>query len=151
LQLRLPLWGRIIRSLDAERFTRTLGILVESGVPLLRAMQSAVPVVSNLPMRKSVEDASRLVREGGSLSRALARSRHFPPIAIHLIASGETSGQLGAMLLRGSETLSRELEIWATTLAAVLEPLLILLMGAIVLFIVLATLLPIFEMNQLIK
>jgi general secretion pathway protein F len=151
LQLRIPLWGRIIRSLDAERFTRTLGILVESGVPLLRAMQSAVPVVGNLPMRKSVEEASRLVREGGSLSRALARSRHFPPIAIHLIASGETSGQLGAMLLRGSESLSRELETWATTLAAVLEPLLILLMGAIVLFIVLATLLPIFEMNQLIK
>jgi general secretion pathway protein F len=100
LQLRLPLWGRIIRSLDAERFTRTLGILVTSGVPLLQAMQSAVPVIGNLPMRSAVEDASRSVREGGSLSRALGRSRHFPPIAIHLIASGEASGQLGPMLLR---------------------------------------------------
>jgi general secretion pathway protein F len=151
LQLRLPIWGRIARFLDAERFTRTLGILVTSGVPLLQAMQSAVPVVRNLPMRAAVDEASRLVREGGSLSRALGRSRFFPPIAIHLIASGETSGQLGPMLLRGSESLSRELETWATTLAALLEPLLILLMGAIVLFIVLATLLPIFEMNQLIR
>ena len=151
LLLRLPLWGRILRRLEAERFTRTLGILVASGVPLLRAMQSAVPVVGNMPMRQAVEEAARLVREGGSLSRALARSGYFPPIAIHLIASGETSGQLGAMLMRGSETLTRELETWAAALAALLEPLLILVMGVLVLFIVLATLLPIFEMNQLIK
>jgi general secretion pathway protein F len=149
--LRLPVIGRLVRGINAARFADTLGILTASGIPLLPALQSAVPVVNNLPMRAAVEEALRQVREGGSLSRALAKTKLFPPLIVHLIASGEASGRLDAMLARAAEAQSRELQNWVRALTALLEPVLILVMGAIVLFIVLAILLPIFEMNQLIK
>ncbi|HEY8553644.1 MAG TPA: type II secretion system inner membrane protein GspF [Burkholderiales bacterium] len=151
LLLRLPLVGRLVRGINAERFANTLGILTASGIPLLQALQSAVPVVNNLPMRAGVEEALRQVREGGSLSRALARTKLFPPLVVHLIASGESSGRLDTMLGRAAEAQARELENWVKALTALLEPVLILVMGAIVLFIVVAILLPIFEMNQLIR
>jgi len=149
--LRMPVIGRLTRGVNAARFSDTLGILTASGVPLLNALQSAVQVISNLPMRAAVEDTVRQVREGGSLSRALGRAKLFPPLVVHLIASGEASGQLDTMLQRAAEAQSRELEGWVRTLTALLEPLLILTMGLVVLFIVIAILLPIFEMNQLIK
>jgi general secretion pathway protein F len=151
LLLRMPMVGRLLRGLNAARFADTLGILTTSGVPLLNALQSAVPVVTSLPMRAAVEETLKQVREGGSLSRALARTRLFPPLVTHLIASGEASGRLDSMLQRAAEAQARELENWVRTLTALLEPLLILVMGLIVLFIVIAILLPIFEMNQLIK
>jgi len=151
LLLRLPLVGRLLRGTNAARLSSTLGILTASGIPLLNAMQSAVQTVTNLPMRAAVEDALRQVREGGSLSRALGKTRLFPPMIIHLIASGEATGKLDQMLERAAVAQTRELENWVRALTALLEPLLILAMGAIVLFIVLAILLPIFEMNQLIK
>lgn len=149
--LRLPLVGRLTRGINAARLTSTLGILTASGIPLLNAMQSAVKVVTNLPMRAAVDDALRQVREGGSLSRALGKAKLFPPLVIHLIGSGEASGRLDVMLSRAAEAQTRELENWVRALTALLEPVLILAMGAIVLFIVMAILLPIFEMNQLIK
>ncbi|MFP5350173.1 MAG: type II secretion system inner membrane protein GspF [Gammaproteobacteria bacterium] len=149
--LRLPVVGRLIRGINAARFADTLGILTASGIPLLPALQSAVPVVNNLPMRAAVEEALKQVREGGSLSRSLGKTRLFPPLVVHLIASGEASGRLDAMLQRAAEAQARELENWVKALTALLEPVLILVMGAIVLFIVIAILLPIFEMNQLIK
>jgi general secretion pathway protein F len=149
--LRLPVVGRLIRGINAARFADTLGILTASGIPLLPALQSAVPVVNNLPMRAAVEDALKQVREGGSLSRSLGKAKLFPPLVVHLIASGEASGRLDAMLQRAAEAQARELENWVKALTALLEPVLILVMGAIVLFIVIAILLPIFEMNQLIK
>jgi general secretion pathway protein F len=151
LMLELPLMGRLLRGTNAARLSSTLGILTASGIPLLSAMQSAVQVVTNLPMRAAVEDALRQVREGGSLSRALGKTKLFPPMVIHLIASGEATGKLDQMLQRAAEAQTRELENWVRALTALLEPLLILVMGAIVLFIVIAILLPIFEMNQLIK
>jgi general secretion pathway protein F len=151
LLLRLPLVGRLLRGTNAARLSSTLGILTASGIPLLNAMQSAVQTVTNLPMRAAVEDALRQVREGGSLSRALGKTKLFPPMIIHLIASGEATGKLDQMLERAAEAQTRELENWVRALTALLEPLLILAMGGIVLFIVLAILLPIFEMNQLIK
>lgn len=151
LMLRLPVLGRLVRGINAARFADTLGILTASGIPLLPALQSAVPVVNNLPMRAGVEEALRQVREGGSLSRALAKTKLFPPLVVHLIASGESSGRLDAMLTRAAEAQARELQNWVRALTALLEPVLILVMGAIVLFIVVAILLPIFEMNQLIK
>ncbi|MEX2164721.1 MAG: type II secretion system inner membrane protein GspF [Sulfuricaulis sp.] len=151
LLLRLPLVGRLLRGTNAARLSSTLGILTASGIPLLNAMQSAVQTVTNLPMRAAVEDALRQVREGGNLSRALGKTRLFPPMVIHLIASGEATGKLDQMLERAAVAQTRELENWVRALTALLEPLLILAMGAIVLFIVLAILLPIFEMNQLIK
>jgi general secretion pathway protein F len=151
LLLKLPMIGRITRGLSAARFSDTLGILTASGVPLLNALQSSVAVISNLPMRAAVEDTVRQVREGGSLARSLGKAKLFPPLVIHLIASGEASGKLDQMLARAAEAQSRELEGWVRTLTALLEPLLILAMGLVVLFIVIAILLPIFEMNQLIK
>jgi general secretion pathway protein F len=149
--LRLPLVGRLLRGTNAARLASTLGILTASGVPLLNAMQSAVQTVSNLPMRAAVEEALRQVREGGSLARALGKSRLFPPLVVHLIASGEATGKLDQMLERAAAAQTRELENWVRALTALIEPVLILVMGGIVLFIVLAILLPIFEMNQLIK
>jgi general secretion pathway protein F len=151
LLLRVPLLGRLLRGINAARLTSTLGILTASGIPLLNALQYAVQVVNNLPMRAAVEEALRQVREGGSLSRALGKAKLFPPMVIHLIASGEASGKLDLMLTRAAEAQTRELESWIAALTSLLEPVLILIMGGVVLFIVLAILLPIFEMNQLIK
>jgi general secretion pathway protein F len=149
--LKLPLVGRLVRGINAARFADTLGILTASGVPLLAALQSAQQVVTNLPMREAVEDTVKQVREGGSLARALGKTRLFPPLVVHLIGSGEASGKLDTMLQRAAEAQARELENWVKTLTALLEPALILGMGLAVLFIVVAILLPIFEMNQLIK
>lgn len=149
--LTLPVIGRLTRGLNAARFSDTLGILTASGVPLLNALQSAVAVVGNLPMRAAVEETVKQVREGGSLSRSLGKTKLFPPLVVHLIASGEATGRLDQMLIRAAETQARELEGWVKTLTALLEPLLILTMGLIVMFIVIAILLPIFEMNNLLR
>src|SRR6266513_3015120 len=149
--LRLPLAGRLIRGVNAARFADTLGILTSSGVPLLASLQSAAAVLTNLPMRAAVDEAVRRVREGGALAPALGAAKLFPPLVIHLIASGEATGRLDTMLARAAEAQSRELENWIRGLTALLEPLLILAMGAIVLFVVVAILLPIFEMNQLVR
>lgn len=149
--LRLPIAGRIIRGLNAARLASTLAILVGGGVPLLTALQAATGVITSLPMRQAVEEAERQVREGGSLHRALKRSGQFPPMMVHLIGSGEASGQLAPLLNRAAEQQSRELEGWVSTLTTLLEPIMILTMGGVVLVIVLAILMPIFEMNQLVK
>jgi general secretion pathway protein F len=150
-QLRLPLVGRLTRGVNAARFADTLGILTTAGVPLLSSLQSAAAVVTNLPMKGAVEEAVRRVREGAALAPSLGAARLFPPLVIHLIASGEATGRLDTMLSRAAEAQSRELETWVRRLTALLEPLLILLMGAIVLFVVVAILLPIFEMNTLVR
>src|SRR5262245_7172413 len=149
--LRLPLVGRLTRGVNAARFADTLGILTTAGVPLLSSLQSAAAVVTNLPMKSAVEEALRRVREGAALAASLGSARLFPPLVIHLIASGEATGRLDTMLARAAEAQSRELENWVRRLTALLEPLLILLMGAIVLFVVVAILLPIFEMNTLVR
>jgi general secretion pathway protein F len=149
--LRLPLAGRLIRGVNAARFADTLGLLTASGVPLLTSLQSAAAVVTNLPMRAAVEEAVRRVREGESLAPALGAAKLFPPLVIHLIASGEATGRLDTMLARAAEAQARELENWTRGLTALLEPILILAMGGVVLFVVVAILLPIFEMNQLVR
>jgi len=151
LLLKMPITSRLVRGVNAERLANTLGILTASGIPLLNAMQSAVQVVTNLPMRAAVDNALNQIREGGSLSRALGQAKLFPPLVIHLIASGESSGKLDMMLTRAAEAQSRELENWVKTFTSLLEPLLIVIMGVVVLLIVMAILLPIFEMNQLIR
>jgi general secretion pathway protein F len=149
--LRLPLVGTMVRGVNSAQLASTLGILVGSGVPLLAALQAGAGVVNNLPMRHAVEEAARKVREGGSLSRALAVSRLYPPMLVHMIASGEASGRLVHMLERAAEQQGREMENRVMALTSLLEPLLIVVMGAVVLVIVLAILLPIFEMNQLVR
>lgn len=149
--LRLPLVGRILRDLNATRLASTLAILTGGGVPLLKALEAADGVMTSLPMRRAVEQTQREVREGGSLYQALKRSGQFPPMMLHLINSGESSGQLVPLLDRAAKQLSRELEGWINSLTRLLEPLMIVVMGAVVLIIVLAILLPILEMNQIVR
>lgn len=148
--LRMPLVGRLTRGVNTARFTRTLSILAGSGVPVLEAMRISGEVVANIPMRDAVDDAARRVREGTSISKSLGSSGLFPPIVVHLIASGESSGELDAMLERAASNQERELETLIATMLGILEPLLILVMGVVVLLIVLAILLPIFDLNQLV-
>ncbi len=148
--LRLPLIGRITRGINTAQFTRTLSILIGSGVPVLEALHIAGDVVTNLPMQAAVREAAERVREGSSISRALNQSRLFPPMTVHLIASGESSGQLDLLLERAATNQEKELESITGTLLSILEPVMILIMGGIVLTIVLAILLPIFELNRLI-
>lgn len=150
-QLRLPLIGRLVRGGNTGRFMRTLGILFGSGVPILDALRIGSQVVTNLPMREAVDAAAKRVREGVALNKSLAESRLFPPIALHLIASGESSGKLDEMLDRAADNQEREVETLIAALMGIFEPVLILAMGGIVLLIVLAILLPIFDLNTLVK
>jgi general secretion pathway protein F len=150
LKLRIPVLGRLSRALNTSRFTRTLAILAASGVPVLEALRIAGQVVENLPMRRAVETAAARVREGASIARSLATSRLFPPMMVHLIASGETSGRLEEMLARTAENQENEINAILGTVLGLLAPLVIVLMGAMVLVIVLAILLPIINMNQLV-
>lgn len=149
--LRLPVVGRLVRGINTARMASTLAILAGSGVPLLTALSAAAAVVNNLPMRRALEEASKKVREGAGLSRALAVSGLFPPILIHLIASGEASGQLDVMLERAAAQQEQEVNGYTTVLTSLLEPVLILVMGGVVLLIVLAILMPIIDMNQMVR
>jgi general secretion pathway protein F len=149
--LRVPLVSALIRNANTARFTRTLSTLVGSGVPMLDALYISGEVVNNLPMRAAIAESSQAVREGGSLSAALARSKLFPPLTVQLIASGEGSGELPAMLERAANQQEQELRGSVTTLLRLFEPLLILVMGGVVLLIVIAILLPVFELNQMVK
>ena len=151
LLLRLPLIGRITRGFNTARFSRTLAILASSGVPVLESMRIAAEVVTNIPMRDAVQEAALRVREGTPINRALADTKQFPPMLVHLIASGETSGQLDTMLERAAQNQEREMETLVGTLLGIMEPVLILTMGMIVLIIVLAILLPIFNLNDLVR
>lgn len=149
--LSAPIIGRLQRATHTARLSSTLSILSGAGVPLLIAMKAAGGVVGNMAMRGAVERASQQIREGVSLSRALAESKLFPPVLIHLIASGEATGRLEDMLDRAAKQQANELDTRLATFTALLEPLMILIMGAVVLVIVLAILLPIFNLNQLVK
>ena len=151
LILRMPLMGKLTRGFNTARFTRTLSILSASAVPVLDALRISGEVVTNLPMRDAVIEASQRVREGAPIGRSLAQSKLFPPMAIHLISSGESSGELEAMLERAAISQERELDGLLTALVGLLGPLLIVTMGLFVMGIVFAMLLPIFELNQLIK
>ncbi|MBN8727095.1 MAG: type II secretion system inner membrane protein GspF [Xanthomonadales bacterium] len=151
LLLRLPLAGRLVRAANTVRATRTLALLAGSAVPLLDALAIAAGVVANRPMREALLQSALKVREGASFSRALGDSGQFPPVALRLIASGERSGQLPRMLAEAAAEQQRELDRWLTALTSVLGPAVILAVGAMVLFIVLAILLPIFNLNQMVK
>jgi len=149
--LRLPLIGRLARGINAGRFARTFSIVTASGVPVLEGLRIAAQVMSNLPMREAVDEATRLVREGASIYAALDKSGYFPPMMVHLIASGESSGKLEEMLERAAVNQEREIETLVSAIMGLFEPVLILVMGGLVLIIVLAILLPIFNLNQLVS
>lgn len=148
--LRLPLVGRLTRAVNSGRFGRTFSILAGSGVPVLDALRISAQVISNVAMREAVEDAASQVREGTSISRSLERSGQFPPMMLHLVASGEAGGKLEAMLERAAINQEREVESAIGSMLAIFEPVLILAMGGMVLVIVLSILMPIFEINQLV-
>ena len=151
LLLRTLVVGRLLRSLDTARFASTLAILTASGAPLLRSLDAAAEVVRRIPLREAAGRAASLVREGVALSRALAEQKVFPPVLVHLVANGEQSGRLATMLERAAGELERDAERRLAWLAALLQPALIVIMGAIVLVLVLAVMLPIVSMNQLIR
>lgn len=149
--LRLPGLGPMVRGVNTARFASTLAILVRGGVPLLPALESGARVMDNLVMREAITRAMERVREGASLARALDETRLFPALLVHLVASGESSGRLEQMLERAAQLETRALERRMAIFLTLLEPLMILLMGGVVLMIVLAILLPIMEINQLVK
>jgi len=151
LMLSIPLVSRLERGLNTGRFARTFSILTASGVPVLESLRISAQVMSNIPMREAVAEASSRVREGTSISAALEKSGYFPPMTVHLIASGEASGKLEEMLERAAINQEREIETLIAAILGLFEPLLILFMGGVVLVIVLAILLPIFDLNQLVQ
>ncbi len=149
--LTAPIYGKFERSLNTARFASTLAITTGSGVPILRALDTSRETLSNVAMRELVEQATGSVREGVSLARALSAQKHFPPMLVHMIRAGEITGELPAMLERAANSQQADLERRTLTIAGLLEPVLILAMGLVVLLIVLAVLMPIIEINQLVR
>ena len=149
--LGLPIIGRLSRSYNAARFASTLAMLAAAGVPILKALQAASDTLSNQAMRRDAQDALVAVREGAPLASALAQKKRFPGLLSMFARLGEQTGQLPLMLQRAASQLSSEVQRRAMQLATLLEPLLIVLMGMVVMLIVLAVLLPIIQMNQLVR
>ncbi|MEO8135674.1 MAG: type II secretion system inner membrane protein GspF [Betaproteobacteria bacterium] len=149
--LGLPGVGKLLKGLDTARFASTLAILVASGAPLLRALEAASGVLWLLPMRDAAGSVADRVRQGVTLSRSLEESKIFPPLFVHLVASGEASGRLPALLERASVQQEREVERRLAWLTGLIEPVMIVLLGGVVLILVLAVMLPIVSMNQLIR
>ncbi len=146
--LGIPLFGKTMRTINEARFGRTFGILTAATVPVLEAMRAARELITPLPMRFAVNHAIEKVREGNSIARSLKDTRFFAPMFVHLVASGESSGRLEMMLERATRSQEDAINNFIESILTLFEPVLILVMGAIVLFIVLAIMLPIFQMDQ---
>lgn len=151
IQLRLPLIGRVIQASNSTRFVSTLAILGRSGVPLVDALKISAEVVANQQIRARMKDVARAVSEGSGLTRALERSGDFPPMMLYMIASGERSGELDTMLERAAHQQQTQLSNGIAMLVGLFEPAMLVFMGASVLVIVLAILMPILNLNQLIN
>ena len=149
--LTLPILGKLARSYNTARFASTLAMLAAAGVPILKALQAAAQTLSNHAMRADALDALVLVREGAPLASALAQKKRFPGLLAMFARLGEQTGQLPTMLARAAKQLSTEVQRRAMALATLLEPLLIVAMGLVVMLIVLAVLMPIIQLNQLVK
>jgi general secretion pathway protein F len=150
LLLKTPFISGLLTAMDTARFASTLSILTSSGVPLLEGLRIAGEVLTNLELRDASRRVAAAVQEGGSLNRALAQTGLFPPMMVHMVASGEASGELETMLARSALNQERELEMTLGGLMAIMEPLMVVLMAVVVGVIVLAILLPIIEMNKLV-
>jgi len=150
LLLKIPIVSYLIKTVNVARYIHTFGILFAAGVSVLETMRVSASLITNVVMRQAFDTATLRVREGSGINEALKEARFISPMAIHLIASGEKSGQLSGMMERAASHLDNEVKRLIDTSLTLLEPLVILIMGAVVLFIVLATLLPIFSMEQLV-
>jgi general secretion pathway protein F len=148
--LKWPLFGRLTRMVAVSRFSRTLSTLLSSGVPLLTAMDIVKNIVSNVVIRRVIEETAVSVKEGASVSDTLKKSGEFPPIVIHMIAIGEKTGELEQMLTRVADNYDMQVENTISTLTTLLEPIMILAMPAVVSFIVMAVLLPILQMGEMV-
>lgn len=148
--LKLPLFGLLLRDLDTARFASTLAILARSGVPLVEALRIAAQVVGNQCIKAGLLQSELVVREGGSLTRALEQHTPLPPMLLHMVAAGEKSGELDAMLARAARNQETDLAARIALLVGLFEPFMLVLMGVVVLLIVLAILLPIMSLNQLV-
>jgi len=149
--LQLPLMGRLARGYNAARFASTLAMLATAGVPILKALQAAADTLSNAALKRDAQDALVLVREGAPLASALAQHPRFPRLLVMFSRLGEQTGTLPTMLQRAATQLSEEVQRRALQLATILEPLLIVAMGAMVMLIVLAVMLPIIQLNQWVR
>ncbi len=149
--LKIPITGRLLRIIATTRFARTLAILLNSGIPLLQSMDIAKAVVNNAVISHAIESANEGIREGESIAEPLRRSKVFPPMVTHMIAVGEKTGELEQMLFKVSEAYENEIETTISRMTSLLGPIVIVVLGGIVLFIVLAILLPMIEMNQIIR
>lgn len=149
LLLRLPWIRYLVKTVNTARFSRTLGMLTTAGVPIIEALKVATSLINSIPIFEKVNLSTEKISQGTSIAKALKESGYFAPMSIHLIANGEISGQLEKMLEKASEIQENELTRIINTGLTLLEPLIILVMGAIVLFIVLAILLPIFQLDQM--
>ena len=148
--LRLPLLGRLIRDLHAARMARTLATMIESRLPVIEGLRLTAGTIHNRALRAATDDMVRAIRAGGSLSGAMARAGIFPPLLVYLAASGESAGQLDRLLARAADYLEREFDNFTATALSLLEPAIIVVMGAVVALIVLAILLPILQLQTLI-
>ena len=149
--LRVPGINGVLIGMDTARFSSTLSILMASGVPLLDALKIAGAVMNNLVLRDASADVALKVQEGSSLNRALSQEPFFPPMMVHMVASGETSGELETMLERSATNQERELEMTLGTVMGLFEPIMVVVMGGLVLTIVMAILLPIFDLNTMVR
>jgi general secretion pathway protein F len=147
--LRLPVVGELIRTINVSRFARTLGTMLQSGVPMLRALETAKQIVGNVLLQQAIDDAKRAVTEGESLAQTFKKSGQFPATMIHMVAVGEKAGQLEQMLARVAETYESEVDTKLSRLTALLEPLMLVVMGGAVAFIVFSILQPIMDLGQL--
>ena len=149
--LKLPIIGSFIKVAQSAKFTRTLGILTKSTVPIVQALALSSKVVKNLAIKNSIEKTATQVREGSSLSQSLKSNGYFPPMTIRLISSGEQSGILSEMLERAADTQERDVNHKLSAIISIMQPVAILIVGMMILLIVLAMLLPIFQMNTIIS
>lgn len=149
--LRIPYAGKVIKKLALARFSRTLSTLLSSGIPLLQSLDIVKNVVNNTVLAAAIEEARASIREGQSIAPPLRKSGLFPPMLIHMIAVGEKSGELEHMLAKAADAYDNEVSASIAAFTSIFEPMMILIGGGVVLFIVLAILLPIFELNQLVR
>ncbi|HET7437973.1 MAG TPA: type II secretion system F family protein, partial [Nitrospira sp.] len=151
LLLKLPLIGQVARMVSISRLASTLATMLSSGVQLLDALDVSKRVMNNRILEQAVEEARQNIREGETIAEPLKRSGEFPPLVTHMIAVGEKSGEMEEMLRRIGQIYDGEVDRVITRFTSLLEPVMIVVMGVIVLFIVVAILLPIFEMGQMVR